>query len=177
MRMDWEVRLPRKLMTSWVYHHRPNGGPVMHFGRNLKRDLLRIELSMDPPPAVFPDAVRVSDRQRNKSRSQVQRFGNIAPRSKAREIKRLLTPIVEPPPAQYWVRLTGNKRVREIFEDFNTLRCRVRVVLNLNKFQWFGDSIPNEFRGMFLQRESKHTEALIGRHPIGHLRTHMHTRY
>ena len=24
------------------------------------------------------------------------------------------------------------------------------------KFQWFGDSIPNEFRGTFLQRESKH---------------------
>ncbi len=37
------------------------------------------------------------------------------------------------------------------------------------KFQWFGDSIPNEFRGPFLQRESKRTEALIGRHPIGHL--------
>ncbi len=31
------------------------------------------------------------------------------------------------------------------------------------------DSIPNEFRGTFLQRESKHTEALIGRHPIDHL--------
>ena len=42
------------------------------------------------------------------------------------------------------------------------------------KVQWFGDSIPNEFRGTFLQRESKHTETLIGRHPIGHLRTHMH---
>ncbi len=73
----------------------------MHFGRNLKRDLLRIELSMDPPPVVFPDADRVSDRKRNKSRSHVQRFGNIAPRSKPREAKRLLTPIVEPPPAQH----------------------------------------------------------------------------
>ena len=54
-------------------------------------------------------------------------------------------------------------------EDLNTLVCRVRVVFNLFKFQWFGDSIPNEFRGTFVQRESKHTEALIGRHPIGHL--------
>ena len=41
--------------------------------------------------------------------------------------------------------------------------------LIFNKFQLFGDSIPNEFRDTFLQRESKHTEALIGRHPIGHL--------
>ena len=81
----------------------------MHFGRNLKRDLLRIELSLDPPPVVFPDAVRVSDRQRSKSRSEVQRFGHIAPRLKGREMKRLLTPIVEPPPAQYWVELTENK--------------------------------------------------------------------
>ena len=72
MRMDWEVRLPRKLMSSWVYHQRPNGGPLMHFGRNLKRDLLRIELNLDPPPVVFPDAVRVSDRQRNKIRSHWQ---------------------------------------------------------------------------------------------------------
>ena len=63
---------------------------------------------MDPPPVRFPDAVRVSDRQRNKSRSQAQRFGNMAPRSKAREMKRL-TPIVEPPPAQYWDELTENK--------------------------------------------------------------------
>jgi hypothetical protein len=62
----------------WVYHQRPNGGPVVHFGRNPKRDLLRIELSLDPPPVGFRDADRVSDRQRNKSRSQVQRFGNIA---------------------------------------------------------------------------------------------------
>ncbi len=45
----------------------------------LKRDLLRIELILDLPPVVFPDAVRVSERQRNKSRSQVQRFDNIAP--------------------------------------------------------------------------------------------------
>ena len=81
----------------------------MHFGRNLKRDRLRIELSMDPPPVRFPDAVRVSDRQRNKSRSQAQLFGNIAPRSKAREVKRLLTPIAEPPPVQYWVELTENQ--------------------------------------------------------------------
>ena len=51
-------------------------------------------------------------------------------------------------------------------EDLNTLPCRVRVVFSL---QWVGGSIPNEFRGTFLQRERKHTEALIGRHPIGHL--------
>ena len=45
--------------------------------------------------------------------------------------------------------------------------------LSFNKFQWFGDSIPNEFRGTFLKRESKHTEALIGHHPIDHL-SHAH---
>jgi hypothetical protein len=99
----------RKLITSWVYHQRPNGGPVMHFGRNLKRDFLRIELSLETQPVVFPDAVRVSDHQRNKSRSQVHRFGNIAPRSKEREAKRLLTPMVDSPPAQYWVELTEHK--------------------------------------------------------------------
>jgi hypothetical protein len=57
MRMDLEVRLPRKLISSWVYHQRPNGGTVMHFGRSLKRDILQIELSLDHPQAVFPDAV------------------------------------------------------------------------------------------------------------------------
>ena len=41
--------------------------------------------------------------------------------------------------------------------------------LIFNRFQWFGDSIPNKIRGPFLQRESKHTETLIGRHPIGNL--------
>jgi hypothetical protein len=85
----------------------------MHFGRNLKRAFLRIELSMDPPPVFFPDAVRVSDRQRNKSRSQVQRLGSMAPRSKAREMKCLLTPIVEPPPGPYWVAVTENKATWE----------------------------------------------------------------
>ncbi len=104
MRMGWDFRLPRKLLSSWVYHQRPNGGPVIHFRRNRKRDL-----NMDPPLVVFPDAARVSDRQRNKSRSQGQRSGNIAPRTKAGEMKRLLTPIVESPPAQYWVALTENK--------------------------------------------------------------------
>ena len=39
----------------------------------------------------------------------------------------------------------------------------------LFKFQWFGDSIQNEFRGPFLQRQSKLTEALNGRHPIDNL--------
>jgi hypothetical protein len=89
----------------------------MHFGRNLKRDLLRIELGMNHPPVVFPDTVRVLDRQRNKSRSEVQRFGNIAPRSKAREAKRLLTPLMEPPPAQYWVKLTENACKREKYVE------------------------------------------------------------
>ncbi len=37
------------------------------------------------------------------------------------------------------------------------------------KFQWLGDLIPNGFRGTFLQLESKQTETLIGRYPIGHL--------
>ncbi len=84
----------------------------MHFGRNLKRDLLRIERSMDPPPVVFPDAVRVSDRQCNTSRR--------LPRSKAREVKRLLTPIVEPPPVQYWVELTEKKCNRGGYLDHRT---------------------------------------------------------
>ena len=51
---------------------------------------------------------------------------------------------------------------READEDLNTLPCRY-------EFQWFGDSISNECRCAFLQRESKRTEALIGRHPIGNL--------
>ncbi len=63
------------------------------------------------------------------------------------------------------------EREREIeSEDFKIL-CHAGYESSLIffTFQWFGDSIPNEFRGTFLQRESKHTEALIGRHPIGHL--------
>ena len=122
MRMDWEVGLTRKLLSSWVYHQRPNGGPVMHFGRNLKRDLLRIELNLDTPPVVFPDAVRVSDRQRNKSRSQVHRFGNIAPRSKAREAKRLLTPSVEPP-------LTENKCTWEKYVEDTLTIARLATLI------------------------------------------------
>ncbi len=130
MRMDWEVRLPRKLISSWVYHQRPNGGPVMHFGRNLKRDLLRIEQSLDPPPVVFPDAVRVSDRQRNKSRSQVQRFCNIAPRSKAREVKRIFKLIVEPPSAQYWVELTENKCKWEKYVEDTLTIARLATLIH-----------------------------------------------
>jgi hypothetical protein len=101
----------------------------MHFGRNLKRDLLRIELNLDPPPVVFPDAVRVSDRQRNKIRSQVHRFGNIAPRSKAREAKRLLTPIVESPPARYWVELTENKCTWEKFVEDTLTIARLATLI------------------------------------------------
>jgi hypothetical protein len=129
MRMDWEVRLPRKLISSWVYHQRPNGGPVMHFGRTLKRDILRIGLSLDPPPVVFPAAVRASDRQRNQSRSQVRRFGNIEPRSKAREEKRLQAPIVEPPRAPYWCELTEHKGNWEKFVEDNLTIARLATLI------------------------------------------------
>ncbi len=44
------------------------------------------------------------------------------------------------------------------------------------KFPWFGDSILNKFRSAFLQRESKHTEGLIGRHHIGNLYERTRTR-
>jgi hypothetical protein len=84
---------------------------------------------MDPPPVVFPDAVRASDRQRNKSRSQVQRFGNITPRSKARAIKRLLTPIVEPPPVQFWVALTENKGKWEKFVEDTLTIARLATLI------------------------------------------------
>jgi hypothetical protein len=83
MRRDWDVRLHRKLFSSWLCHQRPNGRPVLNFGRNLKRDLLRIELSVQPLLVVFPE--------------------NIAPHSLPREVKRLLrSPILELPRAQIW---------------------------------------------------------------------------
>ena len=66
----------------------------------------------------------------------------------------------------------SRERKRERFEDMKIQilsHAGYESSLIFNKFQWFGGSIPNEFRGTFLQRESKHTEALIGRHPIGHL--------
>jgi hypothetical protein len=129
MRMDWEVRMPRKLISSWVYHQRPNGGPLMHFGRHLKRDLLRIGLSVDPAPVVFPAAVRASDRQRNQSRSQVRRFGNIEPRSKARETKRLQTPIVEPPRAPYWCELTDHQGKWDKYVEDNLTIARLATLI------------------------------------------------
>ncbi len=85
-RVRWDVRLPRKIISSWVYHQRPDGGRVMHFGGNLKRDL-RIELILDGPPVVCPDAVRLSARHPTQSRNQARHVHTIAPRSKAREAK------------------------------------------------------------------------------------------
>ncbi len=91
----------------------------MHFGRNLKQALLRIVLSMDPPPVVFPDAVRVSDRQRN----------SIAPRSKVGEAKRLLTPIVEPSPAPYWAELTEKKCKWEKYVEATLTIARLATLI------------------------------------------------
>ena len=60
-------------------------------------------------------------------------------------------------------------------EKMNDLKIKIRYhalyesYLIYNKFQWFVGSIPNAFRRTFRQRESEHTETLIGRHPIGHL--------
>ena len=121
--------MPRKLISSWVYHQRPNGGPLMHFGRHLKRDLLRIGLSVDPSPVVFPAAVRASDRQRNQIRSQVRRFGNIEPHSKARETKRLQVPIVEPPRAPYWCEVTEHQGKWEKYVEDNLTIARLATLI------------------------------------------------
>jgi hypothetical protein len=43
-----------------------------------------------------------------------------------------------------------------IFPDIiSHARYESSSIFFLIKFQWFGDAIPNEFRGMFPQRESK----------------------
>jgi hypothetical protein len=76
---------------------------------NLKRDLLRIDLSVDPPPLVFPAAVRASVRQRTHSGSQATPFGNMVLHSKAREAQRLWMPTVEPPRALFGCELAQDK--------------------------------------------------------------------
>ncbi len=66
-------------------------------------------LSVDPPPVVFPAAVRVSLRQRTQSRRQAIHFDNITPRSKAREAKRLRAPITELHRAKFWCELAKDE--------------------------------------------------------------------
>jgi hypothetical protein len=46
------------------------------------------------------------------------------------------------------------------FEDVIHSHAGYESSLIFNKFQWFGGSIPNEFRGTFLQRESKQHRSL-----------------
>ena len=39
------ARLPRKLLTGWVAHPRPNGCPLMTWGRTLKKALLNSKIA------------------------------------------------------------------------------------------------------------------------------------
>ena len=38
-RMDHEMRLPRRMLSSWVPHRRPPGAPTMTYGRSVRKAL------------------------------------------------------------------------------------------------------------------------------------------
>ena len=47
IRMDFKTRLPRKLLTSWVYHQRRKGATITHYGKGLHRDLKAVGICED----------------------------------------------------------------------------------------------------------------------------------
>ena len=40
-------RLPRQLLSSWVYNPRPRGAPLMTFGRSISKDLQEAGVEID----------------------------------------------------------------------------------------------------------------------------------
>ena len=46
-RMDFDHRLPRRMLSSWVPHSRPVGGPTMTYGRSLGRAMDHFQLDRD----------------------------------------------------------------------------------------------------------------------------------
>ena len=43
-RMDHEMRLPRRMLSSWVPHPRPVGAPTMTYGRSLFKAMDKFEI-------------------------------------------------------------------------------------------------------------------------------------
>ena len=43
-RMDYEMRLPRRMLSSWVPHPRPVGAPTMTYGRSLFKAMDKFQI-------------------------------------------------------------------------------------------------------------------------------------
>ena len=43
-RMDFESRLPRRMLSSWVPHRRPAGAPTMTYGRSIAKAMVKFQL-------------------------------------------------------------------------------------------------------------------------------------
>ena len=43
-RMDFESRLPRRMLSSWVPHARPTGAPTMTYGRSVGKAMAKFQL-------------------------------------------------------------------------------------------------------------------------------------
>jgi len=51
-RMDFDHRLPRRMLSSWVPHSRPVGGPTMTYGRSLGKALDHYHLDRERWPEL-----------------------------------------------------------------------------------------------------------------------------
>ena len=62
-RMDWE-RVPRKLLSSWVYHKRPRGRPHMRWAESIRKDLETAGLTM----ATWSDLAKNKTKWKSRTR-------------------------------------------------------------------------------------------------------------
>ena len=51
-RMDFEHRLPRRMLTAWVPNKRPNGAPCMTYGRTIGKALDKFHLDRETWPLL-----------------------------------------------------------------------------------------------------------------------------
>ena len=56
-RMDFESRLPRRLLSSWVPHSRPVGAPSMTYGRSVSKALALFQVDPTRWPELAADRV------------------------------------------------------------------------------------------------------------------------
>ena len=54
-RMDYDRRLPRRMLSSWVSHPRPRGAPKMTFGRSFCKALKQFHIDQETRPELAAD--------------------------------------------------------------------------------------------------------------------------
>ena len=70
-RMDFEHRLPRRMLTAWVPNKRPNGAPCMTYGRTIGKALDKFHIDRETWPLLAADrsawreTLRLGRRQRS----------------------------------------------------------------------------------------------------------------